>query len=127
MEPKDTTQNEAFKGFTNRACPFLPCHPGVKREFNCLFCYCPLIAYDCPGPYETYTDRNGLVRKDCSACTLPHDGYQQSWNFIQKWLEFPQPWSGQPQTDPPTPRPRPVEGAVEEVAEAHRRHREGQA
>ncbi|ABN78653.1 cysteine-rich small domain-containing protein [Cereibacter sphaeroides] len=124
MEPKDTTLNEAFKGFTNRDCPFLPCHPGVKRGFNCLFCYCPLIAYECPGPYQTYTDRNGLVRKDCSGCTLPHDGYLQSWNFIQKWLEYPQPWSGRPQTDPPTPRPRPADGAAEAVAEAHRRHRE---
>ena len=120
MEPKDTTTNEAFKGFTNSNCPFLPCHPGVKRAFNCLFCYCPLIAYECPGPYQTYTDRNGLVRKDCSACTLPHDGYEQSWNFIQKWLEYPRPWSGLPQTDPPTQRPKPAAEAVAAVAQAHR-------
>ncbi|MEO0035287.1 MAG: hypothetical protein RLZZ501_1310, partial [Pseudomonadota bacterium] len=32
MEPKDTTQNEAYKGFTNLNCPFYPCHQGVKRE-----------------------------------------------------------------------------------------------
>ena len=125
MEPKDTTTNEAFKGFTNTNCPFLPCHPGVKRAFNCLFCYCPLIGYDCPGPYQTYTDRNGLTRKDCSACTLPHDGHEQSWNFIQKWLEYPQPWSGKPQTDPPTPRPKPLPGAAEAVAAAHGQARHG--
>ena len=125
MEPKDTTMNEAFKGFTNDKCPFLPCHKGVKRAFNCLFCYCPLIGYDCPGPYQTYTDRNGLVRKDCSACTLPHDGHEQSWNFIQKWLEYPQPWSGKPQTDPPTPRPKPLPGAAEAVAAAHGQARHG--
>jgi Zn-finger protein len=107
MQPKDTTTNEAFKGYTNTECPFLPCHKGVKAEFNCLFCYCPLIAYECPGPYQTYTDKNGLVRKDCSACTLPHDGYRKSWNFIQRWLEYPVVWSRQPQTDPPTRRPRP--------------------
>jgi Zn-finger protein len=97
MEPKDTTTNEAFKGFTNEACPFLPCHPGVEREFNCLFCYCPLSAYQCPGPYKTFADRNGLTRKDCSDCTLPHNGYRRSWNFIQRWLERPVPWDGQPQ------------------------------
>ena len=97
MEPKDSTPNEAFKGFTNAQCPFYPCHRGVKREFNCLFCYCPLIAYACPGPYAVYTDKNGLGRKDCSACTLPHDGYRASWAFIQKWLERPRLWDGQEQ------------------------------
>lgn len=67
MEPKDTTTNEAFKGFTNDKCPFLPCHKGVKRAFNCLFCYCPLIAYDCPGPLSDlhrpqWSDAQGLFR-----------------------------------------------------------------
>lgn len=48
-EPKDLTTNMAFKGFTNLECPFLPCHPGVRRvkqevgkektiDWNCLFC-----------------------------------------------------------------------------------------
>ncbi|MQX37382.1 cysteine-rich small domain-containing protein [Roseospira navarrensis] len=98
MQPKDSTTNEGFKGFTNHSCPFLPCHEGVRGEFNCLFCYCPLIAYECPGPYEVFTDKNGVTRKDCSACTLPHNGYQGAWNFIQKWLEKPVVWNGQPQT-----------------------------
>ncbi len=97
MQPKDTTNNQAFKGFTNHACPFLPCHAGVKREFNCLFCYCPLIAYECPGPYEVYTDANGLRRKNCTACSLNHDGYQASWAFIQKWLKKPVIWDGHEQ------------------------------
>jgi len=96
MEPKHQTTNEGYKGFTNHDCPFLPCHQGVRREFNCLFCYCPLIAFACPGPYEVYTDKHGQRRKDCSACTLPHDGYQASWNFIQKWLECPVVWDGRP-------------------------------
>lgn len=107
MQPKDITTNEGFKGFTNTTCPFLPCHKGVHREFNCLFCYCPLIAYECPGPYQVFTSANGVRRKDCSACTLPHDGYHQSWNFIQRWLEYPVVWSGEAQTEPPTRRPRP--------------------
>lgn len=109
MEPKDATLNEAYKGFTNTACPFYPCHPGVKREFNCLFCYCPLIAYECPGPYKVFTSRNGIVRKDCTDCSLPHDGYRQSWNFIQKWVEYPVVWSGKEQTRPPAPRPEAAE------------------
>lgn len=107
MQPKDSTQNEAFKGFTNEACPFLPCHEGVTRAFNCLFCYCPLIAYECPGPYKVMVSANGVTRKDCSACTLPHDGHAQSWNFIQKWLDYPVVWKGAAQTDPPTRRPQP--------------------
>lgn len=98
MEPKDTTTNIAFKGFTNHDCPFMPCHKGVKREFSCLFCYCTLIAYECPGPYEVFTDKHGNVRKDCTNCKLPHDGWEASWNFIQKWLENPKIWNGQPQT-----------------------------
>lgn len=105
MEPKDTTTNTAFKGFTNSNCPFMPCHKNVKKEFNCLFCYCPLIAYECPGPYLTYVDKNGLTRKDCSNCKLPHDGYEQSWNFIQLWLEKPVVWGGKAQTNPPTKKP----------------------
>ena len=78
----------------------------MEREFNCLFCYCPLIAYECPGPYKVFTDKNGLKRKDCSDCTLPHNGYRKSWNFIQKWLERPVIWDGHEQTSPPVQRPR---------------------
>lgn len=94
MHPQNTTAHIAYKGFTNRDCPFYPCHTGVKRAFNCLFCYCPLIAYDCPGPYQVYTDAYGMPRKDCTACRLPHDGYAASWAFIQKWLERPVLWCG---------------------------------
>jgi Zn-finger protein len=100
VEPKDSTANDAFKGFTNSECPFYPCHQGVKRAFNCLFCYCPLNAYDCPGPFKAFTSKNGVRRKDCSACTLPHDGHTQSWAFIQKWLAQPVPWDGGEQTRP---------------------------
>jgi len=99
MQPKDKTKNEAFKGFTNHDCPFYPCHTGIKREFNCLFCYCPLIAYECPGPYEVFEDAHGNKRKDCSACKLPHDGIEESWRFIVKWLEDPQVWDGSEQTE----------------------------
>lgn len=59
--------------FTNRNCPYFPCHEGVDPNlFNCLFCFCPLYALGprCGGQL-TYTDA-GV--KDCSRCTLPHEG-----------------------------------------------------
>ena len=96
-EPKDITQTSHFKGFSNTSCEFYPCHTGLKREFNCLFCYCPLAWLQCPGPYEVFTDAKGLKRKDCSNCKLNHDGIEKSWNFIQRWLEKPEPWNGEPQ------------------------------
>lgn len=91
MEPKDKVSTIHFKGYTNDKCEFYPCHKAHK-EFNCLFCYCPLVFLQCPGPYKVFTDKNGIVRKDCSDCTLPHHGYEKSWKFIQKWLEKPEPW-----------------------------------
>ena len=95
MEPKNTVTTEFFKGFTNTNCEFFPCHKIKReREFNCLFCYCPLINYNCPGHYTVFTDKNGIVRKDCSQCNLPHEGYRQSWNFIQKWMTNPVTWDG---------------------------------
>lgn len=95
-QPSETVSTDHFKGFTNDRCKFLPCHQGVRREFNCLFCYCPLVFLKCPGLYQTFTDKNGLIRKDCTNCTLPHDGYERSWKFLQLWLRKPEPWDGQP-------------------------------
>jgi Zn-finger protein len=86
-----------FKGFTNNECEFFPCHQGVKRDFNCLFCYCPLLTRECPGPYKVFTDKYGHTRKDCSACTLPHDGIEQSWRFIQRWVSVSPNWDLQEQ------------------------------
>lgn len=91
-EPKDLVLTYKFKGYSNIKCEFFPCHKGIKQEFSCLFCYCPLINYECPGPYKLYKDRRGNNRKDCSDCKLPHDGYEKSWSFIQKWLENPITW-----------------------------------
>ena len=59
--------------FSHTDCDYFPCHEGVPPErFNCLLCYCPLYALGeaCGGNF-TYTAR-GV--KDCSACTIPHDG-----------------------------------------------------
>ena len=99
-QPKDTAKGGHFKGFTNRQCEFFPCHGGIDpNEFNCLFCYCPLAFLECPGPYEVFTDANGLKRKDCSGCALNHNGIDRSWRFIQRWLEKPVKWTGLPQTE----------------------------
>jgi Zn-finger protein len=87
-----------FKGFTNTACEFYPCHRGVNRDFNCLFCYCPLLERACPGPYKVFTDKYGNTRKDCSDCALPHDGIDASWRFIQMWVATAPPWDGLPQS-----------------------------
>ena len=57
--------------FTNRECEYFPCHEGVgERDFNCLFCFCPLYCKgrSCGGDF-VYTP--GGV-KDCSSCAFPH-------------------------------------------------------
>jgi Zn-finger protein len=94
MQPKDTVQTIYFKGYTNSQCEFFPCHKNVKKEFNCLFCYCPLIAYECPGNYLVYQDKHGNNRKDCSQCVIPHNGYETSWKIMQAHLENPKVWQG---------------------------------
>ncbi len=81
----ETTGHEPYYSFfTNRKCEFFPCHKGVaEKDFNCLFCYCPLYALgeDCPGQFG-YTSA-GI--KDCSACTFPHR--RENYSAVLK--EFP--------------------------------------
>lgn len=95
-QPKDTVNTANFKHYTNTKCEFFPCHDLEQMknpdEFNCLFCYCPLQYLECPGPYTVFLGIDGVTRKDCSACVLPHDGFFKSWNFIQHWLKKPEPW-----------------------------------
>ncbi|MBR5259081.1 MAG: bifunctional folylpolyglutamate synthase/dihydrofolate synthase [Eggerthellaceae bacterium] len=73
--------------FTNTACPHFPCHEGVDPErFNCLFCFCPLYALgeNCGGAF-TYLE-GGI--KDCSNCTLPHEGNGGNKMVEQHWSEI---------------------------------------
>lgn len=60
--------NHSF--FQNRECEYFPCHNTKCKDFNCLFCYCPLYALGdkCGGNFA-YTE-NGI--KDCSNCLIPH-------------------------------------------------------
>lgn len=83
----------SYMGFSNIDCTFFPCHEDVKEQFNCLFCYCPLIRYECPGDYSII-EINGLEIKGCMKCSIPHTGIEKSWNFIQVWLRKPITWSG---------------------------------
>ncbi len=69
------TQEEKSGGrysfFSHGECEFFPCHAGADpKNFNCLFCYCPLYALgkDCGGNFR-YLE--GGV-KDCTNCTFPH-------------------------------------------------------
>ena len=84
---------EAFFGeggdqsfFQNRACPFFPCHKGVEeKDFNCLFCYCPLYALgeSCGGSF-CYT-ASGV--KSCENCAFPHrrENYDR---VLARWPEI---------------------------------------
>lgn len=69
--PADASPDEALPFFTNRDCPYFPCHTGINPdEFNCLFCFCPLYALGphCGGNF-TYT-ASGV--KSCMTCEMPH-------------------------------------------------------
>ncbi len=61
----------SYRFFENRECKYFPCHKGVK-DFNCLFCYCPLYHREnCPGN-PVFTEKEGRRIKVCTNCTFPH-------------------------------------------------------
>ena len=72
--PASETQSEnnfSYKFFQNRACKSFPCHKNVpEKDFNCLFCYCPLYALgpNCGGNFK-YTAKS---IKSCIDCNFPH-------------------------------------------------------
>ena len=60
-----------YQFFQNRECEYFPCHKDVEeKDFNCLFCYCPLytLGENCGGNF-LYTD-TGV--KSCVNCNFPH-------------------------------------------------------
>jgi len=76
--------SEFYKFSQNKKCEYFPCHDGVEeKDFNCLFCYCPLymLGEDCGGNFS-YT--HGI--KDCSDCTLPHQ--KDSYNTIMRKMDL---------------------------------------
>ena len=80
---------EHYKFLSHPKCEFFPCHKGLDpKQFNCLFCYCPLYALgsDCGGNF-TFT-QDGL--KDCSNCLIPHapQGYEHVTSQYHKIAEL---------------------------------------
>ena len=75
----------SYKFFTNKTCEFFPCHKGIaERDFNCLFCYCPLYNIDDCGGNYTIINFQGKKIKDCSNCLLPH--LEKNYDYIMKKL-----------------------------------------
>lgn len=70
--------SENYKFVQNRKCEFWPCHKGIiDKEFNCLFCFCPLYSKDnCGGNYKIMS--NNI--KDCSSCLVPHQ--KNNYDYI---------------------------------------------
>lgn len=82
-------KENSAKYFSNQSCAYYPCHRITDgKDFNCLFCYCPLYALGdrCGGNFD-YNDK-GL--KDCSGCTLPHGegGYEYVMAHIKEVCEI---------------------------------------
>ena len=60
-----------YQFFQNRECEYFPCHKDVEeKDFNCLFCYCPLytLGEKCGGNF-VYTETG---TKSCVNCNFPH-------------------------------------------------------
>ena len=61
----------SYRFFENKECKYFPCHKGLK-DFNCLFCYCPLYNKEnCPGNPK-FIEKEGRTIKVCTDCTFPH-------------------------------------------------------
>jgi len=87
MEASGNAELSGKSFFQNTACEHFPCHEGVDpTQFNCLFCYCPLylLGPDCGGNF-TYT---GKGTKNCTPCTLPHEGTNGVALVKAKWPEI---------------------------------------
>ena len=75
----NTLKTQNFKFFSHTSCEYFPCHKEADpKDFNCLFCYCPLYALGdkCTGNFS-YT-KEGI--KDCSNCLLPHK--RENYEYI---------------------------------------------
>ena len=73
----------SYKFFENRECEFFPCHKGLK-DFNCLFCYCPMYRMkNCPGTPE-YIQVGDKKIKSCEHCIFPHK--PENYDKIMKIL-----------------------------------------
>ena len=67
---KEKIMENSSRFFANKDCEYYPCHK-CSVDINCLFCYCPLYEYDCPGNYK-YVEVKGKKVKSCMDCVFPH-------------------------------------------------------
>lgn len=76
--------------FCNKDCKYYPCHSGMEgKDFNCLFCFCPLYARNhCPGTPQYIKLESGNAIKDCSACTYVHQ--PENYDTIIQFLSHPE-------------------------------------
>ena len=91
----------AYQFFQNRFCEYFPCHKGLEeKDFNCLFCYCPLYALGdrCGGNFR-YTD-SGV--KDCTNCNFPHR--RENYRAVLKRFPEISALAGKPSPDAPAAR-----------------------
>jgi len=71
-------QGKKYSFFQNKRCEYFPCHNAkTDKDFNCLFCFCPLYGMDDCGGTFSYLD-NGA--KNCCGCLLPHR--QDNYGYI---------------------------------------------
>lgn len=77
--------NMSYKFFQNTSCEFFPCHKYPFKNFNCLFCYCPLYNdKNCGGNFTMVQLDNGNWIKDCTECILPHK--PENYDYVIKKL-----------------------------------------
>ena len=75
---------DSHRFFENKKCEYYPCHKGLK-DFNCLFCYCPLYHIEnCPGNYQ-YIECDGYKIKECTECAFPHK--PENYDIIIQYLK----------------------------------------
>lgn len=75
----------SYKFFENRECQYFPCHKGLK-DFNCMFCYCPMYGKDkCLGN-PSYIELGDKKIKDCSKCIFPHkpENYEKIMQYLSE-------------------------------------------
>lgn len=64
-------ETKRYRFFQNRECEYFPCHTGVaEKDFNCLFCFCPLYALGRKCGGQCHYNEHG--NKVCTDCTFPH-------------------------------------------------------
>ncbi|MEJ8553838.1 cysteine-rich small domain-containing protein [Tepidibacter sp. Z1-5] len=80
--------SENYKFFQNNKCEYFPCHKvRDPKNFNCLFCFCPLymLKDKCGGNFKYKNDI-----KDCSDCTIPHSkgGYDHIMSKMKEVIRI---------------------------------------